>query len=47
MFNIILLLHVLGSIYQKSTIEDTWTTTDDETGLEKSEVVFYKKGDFL
>ena len=25
----------------KLSIEDTWTTTDDETGLEKSEVVFY------
>ncbi len=47
MFNIILLLFVLGSVYQNPTIEDTWTTTDDETGLEKSEVVFYKKGGFL
>ena len=47
MFNIILLLYTLGSIYQNPSIEDTWTTTDDETGLEKSEVFFYKKGDLL
>ncbi len=47
MFNIILLLYTIGSVYQNPSIEDTWTTTDDETGLEKSEVVFYKKGDFL
>ncbi|MGD2004852.1 MAG: DUF2147 domain-containing protein [Flavobacteriaceae bacterium] len=32
---------------QTPTIEDTWITTDDETGLEKSEVVFYQKDNKL
>ena len=47
MFNIILLLYTLGSVYQNPSSEDPWTNTDDETGLEQPEVVFYEKGDFL
>ena len=32
---------------QNPIIEDVWITTDDETGLQKSEVVFYKEGNKL
>ncbi len=43
MIQILLLLPLITASIQTPTIEDTWITTDDETGLQKSEVVFYQE----
>ncbi|MGA1029926.1 MAG: DUF2147 domain-containing protein [Flavobacteriaceae bacterium] len=43
----LILFMLLLTTPQTPTIEDTWITTDDETGLEKSEVVFYQKDNKL
>jgi len=43
MIQILLLLPLMTASFQTPTIEDTWITTDDETGLQKSEVVFYQE----
>jgi len=43
----LILFMLLLTTPQTTTIEDTWITTDDETGLEKSEVVFYQKDNKL
>ena len=36
-----LLFTILLFIYQPSSVEGTWVNIDDETGVEKSEIVLY------
>ena len=44
MIHLLLLLPLLTASPQTPSIEDVWITTDDETGLQKSEVIFYQNG---
>ena len=44
MIQLLLILPLLTATPQTHSIEDVWITTDDETGLQKSEVVFYQEG---